>query len=102
MNEHKKSIDANTDVLYKTFTISYLHIMMHLLDNRFKVEFSEPLPIILLPPEQMLVNVKVVQQESVAHSVNHHRNVALTVWDLQQALYILKTFNKERNCSAVI
>ena len=36
--------------------------MMHLLNNRLKIKFSEPLPIILLPPEQMLVDVEVVQQ----------------------------------------
>lgn len=63
---------------------------MYLLINKVRVELPHPLPIVLLPPKHMLVNVELIYEQGLTHPVDHEAQWAvLGKWDSQQALYVL-------------
>lgn len=65
--------------------------MSQRLKDILKEKFPEPLPLLLGLPQEVLVYVKVINEQRLPNAVDHHANVSLGVeWDLEQLLDVFR------------
>ena len=84
-------------VWVNTLTLSFplgrctYSIRLHVPGHCLIVKLPEPSsPVILFPPQQLRVHVKIIQQQRTSHSMHHQRQGLWAVGNLEQTLDVLK------------